>query len=282
MKFLAAPTRIFGRLMIWLRILKNVIGINFKTQLGLFLSVLIDIFFHMAGSSLAALPRVYVSGVTYSKRYDVYFYVRAFSDDLYSVMPEREGDVNETVLSGLKKGDVFIDVGANVGYYSVLAGKIVGETGQVISIEPIPDTARVLNLNLRLNRLKNVKVLQKAAWNSNKILNIHIPKGFFGMASIYEPDGVADILEVEGFPLDGLLGVKKVDFLKIDAEGSEYPILEGARKTLKRTRHVILEASNQRDEIIRLLREENFKVWKLRFTTYLFAQKNRTNYDYTS
>jgi hypothetical protein len=79
-----------------------------------------------------------------------------------------------------------------------------------------------------------------------------------------------------------LPGVKKVDFLKIDAEGSEYPILEGARKTLKRTRYVVLEASNQRDEIIRLLREEDFKIWKLGFTTYLFAQKNRMGYVYAS
>lgn len=282
MKILAAPARIFNRLMLWLSILRNLQGVNLKMQLGLFVSAITDTFLQIASSSIAASPMVYVSGIVHYRRYRAYFHVRAFSDDLYSIMPEREGDVNETILSGLKKGDVFIDVGANVGYYSVLAGKIVGETGQVISIEPIPDTARVLNLNLKLNRLKNVKVLRKAAWNSNELISMHIPKGFFGMASIYEPHGVADILEVEGFTLDGLPEVKKVDFLKIDAEGSEYPILEGARKTLKTTRHVVLEASNQRDEMIRLLREENFKIWKLRFTTYLFAQNNRMNYVYTS
>lgn len=273
MKILAAPARIFNRLMIWLNILKNVRGITFKTQLGLFLSALIDIFFHVAGSSLAASPRVYVSGITYSKSYDAYFYVRAFSDDLYSVMPEREGDVNKLILGCLKEGDVFIDVGANIGYYSVLVGKIVGENGRIISVEPIPSTAKVLNLNLRLNKLRNFKVIQKAAWGNNRIITMHIPKGFFGMASVYKLLRATDLLVVEGVALDRIFEVPKVYLLKIDAEGSEYQILKGMRKTLKKTRYVVLEASIKKDEIIHLLREEGFKIRKMRFTTYIFAYK---------
>jgi FkbM family methyltransferase len=276
---LAVPVRVFNRLMLWFNILKRVRGITFKTQLGLFLSAFIDLFFHMAGSPLAALPRVYVSGVIYSKRYSAYFYVRAFSDDLYSVMPEREGDVNELISSFLKEGDVFVDVGANIGYYSVMAGKIVGENGRVISVEPIPGTARVLNFNLRLNRLKNVKAIQKAAWSSNEIISMRIPKGFFGQASIYEPKGATDLVMVEGVPLDEILRASKVDFLKIDAEGSEYPILTGARKTLKRILCVVLEASTEKDEIIRLLKEEGFKIRKLEFTSYILAYKNSVRYN---
>ena len=274
MKILAGPARMFSRLMLWLNILRNVIGVTSKTQLGLFLSALIDISFHMAGSSLAALPRVYVSGIICAKSYGIYFYVRALSDDLYSVMPEREGDVNEAILNFLKEGDVFIDVGANIGYYSILAGKIVGERGRVISVEPIPSSSEVLNLNIKLNRSNNVTVIQKAAWNSNEIINMHIPKGFFGLASIYESQNATDLLTVEGVPLDEILRASKVDFLKIDAEGSEYQILEGAKETLKKTKYIILEASARKDEIICFLKKMGFKIRKLKFTTYIFAYKN--------
>ena len=62
--------------------------------------------------------------------------------------------------------------------------------------------------------------------------------------------------------------------MKIDAEGSEYQVLKGARKTLKKTKYVILEASKEKDKIIHLLKEEGFKIRKLKFTTYIFAAKS--------
>jgi FkbM family methyltransferase len=277
MKILVDPPRIFNRLIIWLNILKNVRGTTLKTQMGLFLSALIDTSFHIAGSSLASLPRVYVSGIVYSKNYDVYFYVRAFSDDLYSVMPQREGDVNDLILNCLKEGNVFVDIGANVGYYSVMAGKIVGKTGRVISLEPVPPTAKVLTFNVKLNQLNNVKVLQKAAWYRNELISMHIPTSFFGMASVCESQETTDLQIVEGVPLDEILSASNADFLKIDAEGSEYRILKGARKTLDKVRYVVLEASTEKDEIVRLLREEGFKIQKSKFTTYIFAYKNNAD-----
>lgn len=273
MTILAIPKKAFSRLILWFIILKRVRGVALKTQMGLFLSPFIDILFHVIGSPLATLPRVYVSGIIYSKSYGVYFNVRAFSDDLYSVMPGREGDVNELILSCLKEGDIFVDVGANIGYYSVLAGKIVGENGQVISIEPLPSTAKVLSLNVKLNQLSNVMILQKAAWRSNELIYIHTPKGFYGMSSIHGSGVTQDLSVVQGVPLDDIIKVH-VDFMKIDAEGSEYPILMGARKTLARIGNVVLEASTEKEEIIQLLKEEGFKISNLRFGTYVLAHKN--------
>ena len=266
--------RALTRLMFWFNIFKKVRGVSIKMQLGMILSAFVDVLLNAVTPSLAALPRVYVSGTVYSKSYDVYFYVRAFSDDLYSVMPEREGDVNELILNCLKKGDLFVDVGANIGYYSVLVGKIVGENGRVISVEPIPNTTKVLNFNLELNNLRNVKVVQKAAWSDNGTVTMYIPKGYFGMASVYKPSGATDVLTVKRAPLDGIFEASRVDLLKIDTEGSEYPVLVGARKILKKTKYVILEASQEKDKIVRLLGEEGFKIRKLKFTTYIFAYRN--------
>ena len=99
-------------------------------QLGMILSAFIDILLNTVTPSLATLPKVYISGITYSKTYGAHFYVRAFSDDLYSVMPEREGDVNESISSCLKEGDIFVDIGANIGYYSVLVAKSLERTAE--------------------------------------------------------------------------------------------------------------------------------------------------------
>ena len=273
MKILSIPANIFIRLRLWLRILQNVSGASLKMQLGMILSAFIDILLNTVTSS-PINPKVYISGVIYAKSYGVYFYVRGFSDDLYSVMPGREGDVNKLILSCLKNGDIFIDVGANIGYYSILVGKIVGENGQVIAVEPIPSTAKVLNYNIKINKLKNVKVFQKAAWNNNQIITMHIPKGFFGMASVHKLPRATDLIVVKGVHLDTILEVPKVDLLKIDAEGSEYQVLKGARKTLRKTRFLILEASFKKEEIIHFLREEQFKIRKMKFTTYIFAYKS--------
>ena len=94
------------------------------------------------------------------------------------------------------------------------------------------------------------------------------------MASIHKPPRATDLIVVKGVPLDTISKVPKIDLLKIDVEGSEYQILIGARKTLKKTRYVILEVSIEKDEIINLLMEERFKIRKLKFATYIFAYKN--------
>jgi len=281
MKILTALAKPFNRLLLWFRILTRVRGIALKTQLGLFLSAFIDTLFHTLGAQFATLPRAYVSGIIYSKRYSAYFYIRAFADDLYSVMPGREGDVNKLILNCLKKGDIFIDVGANIGYYSVIAGKIVGESGRVISVEPVPSTNKILEFNIRLNQLRNVKIIQKAAWSKNESITLYIPKGFYGLSSINKSEEITDMLVVEGAPLDSILSFPKADLLKIDAEGSEYSILIGAQKTLRNTHYVVLEASNEKREIIQWLKEAGFKMQALKFTSYILAwQRNAQSFQH--
>jgi FkbM family methyltransferase len=274
MRVLAVPIRMSNRIVVWYKVLTSIHGCDARTQLGLLLSAVLDTLSFLVNPSLALSPKIYISGIVCFKfqRSYVYFYVRGFSDDLYNVMPGREGDVNELILSSLKEDDVFLDVGANIGYYSVLAGKIIGDSGRVISVEPVPSTAEVLNYNIKLNNLRNVKVIQKATWSNNQVITMYVPESFFGMASICNLHD-ADALDVEGITLDTVCEAPEVNLLKIDAEGSEYQILEGARKTLEKTRNVILEASSEKDKIIGLLREEQFKIRKLRFTSHVLAYK---------
>jgi len=128
--------RMLNRILLWLNIIRRVRGIGLRMQVGLLFSSLVDSLMVLIRPALAYLPIVYVQGIIYSPKYKAYFQVRRFSDDLYSIMPDREGDVNERILQCLAKGSLFVDVGANIGYYSVLAAKLVGNEGLVIAIEP--------------------------------------------------------------------------------------------------------------------------------------------------
>jgi FkbM family methyltransferase len=274
MKVPTIPRRFLDRFRFWMKILKHGRGTRPKVQLGLILSSILDILTYSICPLLALSPKVYVSGIVHFKDYDVYFYVRRFTDDLYNVMPGREGDVNTLILKSLSEGDVFIDVGANIGYYSILAGKIVGERGQVIALEPVPNTVKVLDLNIKLNNLKNIKTIPKAAWSNSSLLNIYLPGGYYGWAShikLHE----SKILHTKAVPLDDVSKkIPAIKLLKIDVEGSEYQVLIGAKETLKKTKNVVMEVSENSDVIQRILKEATFKIRKLKFTTYIHAQKN--------
>ena len=83
----------------------------------------------------------------------------------------------------LKKGDVFLDIGAHIGKYTIQVAKIVGDKGLVISIEPHPENFKVLNKNLLLNQLRNVKTFNIAGWNEKCKLKLYEGK-YSGLHSV--------------------------------------------------------------------------------------------------
>ena len=188
-------------------------------------------------------------------------------------MPGREGDVEEHIIKSLEEGGVFVDVDANVGYYTLLASKKVGPKDKVISIEPIPSTLKVLTRSISTNGLTNVMITPKASWNTSTKLHICIARRWHGLASIFrvKEDG-DEVITVESIALDEVLDEHpNIKLMKVDVEGAEYQVLEGARRTLKKTSHVIPEASMNKRKIARLLEEMGFKVRILRFMTYIIV-----------
>lgn len=147
----------------------------------------------------------------------------------------------------IQPGMTVIDVGANVGVYTFSAAKRVGRMGCVIAVEPFSGCVSCLEETRRLNQMDWVKVVSGAASNhdgtaylslsSASELNELIPQA----KSLEKPPESAE--QVNCFTLDGLCdrqGIKKVDLLKIDAEGHELAVLAGSEKILSQSQPVIL------------------------------------------
>jgi FkbM family methyltransferase len=262
----------FLRAMIWLKILKRLQGTSVKFEFGLLSSAIVDTL--TFGLRPVASPRSYFSVIVRCKKFNCYWQVRKGTDDIYNVMPEREGDVDKLIRNNLKPGDTFIDIGSNIGYYTVLAAHLVGSEGKVVAIEPVPETVKVLRANCNLNHLRNVEILPTALWSYECVMPIYFSKGAFGMASVTKLG--EDSTLTKAVPLDSISqSWNTIKMMKIDAEGAEYQILRGCYETLKRTKYVILECSEDCNEIMSLLSENGFSIRKMDFTTYILAKRQK-------
>ena len=142
------------------------------------------------------------------------------------------------LLSRLHAGGVFVDVGANIGVFTVPAALRAGPKGVVLAIEPAPAIAGYLRRNIVLNGLKNVRVKQCAAFerNEDELPFYHAPTEHFGMEALAAQFHDSPI-SVPGRTLDDLLAeeqLARVDLIKIDVEGFEASVLQGASQLLKR------------------------------------------------
>jgi FkbM family methyltransferase len=141
-----------------------------------------------------------------------------------------ELQVQQLLTRVLRPGSVFWDVGAHVGFFSCLAGRIVGESGLVLSFEPEAENRRRLLEAVRMNRLSNVMVRETAVGASTSRATLHAT-GTSTMWSLL--DGSGDdgrSVEVPCQTLDDELrsGTRPPTLLKVDVEGAEVDVLEGA------------------------------------------------------
>ncbi len=139
---------------------------------------------------------------------------------------ERNGHTNriavDVITKDLKPGDVFVDVGANCGFFVVFAARKVGPTGRVIAIEPLPAMLARLQFNVAANGFANVIVAPTAIGAESGEAKIHVSTAQYGHASLVGTDG--ETLTVPVTPLLSIVestGVKRIDALKIDIEGFE-------------------------------------------------------------
>jgi FkbM family methyltransferase len=192
-------------------------------------------------------------------------------ESLFIVSPFYEPWNVKYLARALRKGDIFLDVGAHVGKYTIQAAKIVGDKGLVISIEPHPLNYQVLNKNILLNQLRNVKHFNIAGWNESCKLKFYYSKSS-GTHSCKKDTLVLlgkvhpkrKFVNISAKPMDDIIKALKVNvnFIKIDAAGAEFEVLQGLKQTLLTCRPVILVdllRSNQ-DKALRFLNQLRYGV----------------------
>jgi FkbM family methyltransferase len=149
-----------------------------------------------------------------------------------------EVEAVEFVLGRLRTGSVFVDIGANIGVFTLPAAAKIGPTGCVLAIEPAPRIFPYLNRNVTLNRLSNVRLRQCAAFNraEPKLPFWEAPIEHFGMGALAAQFHACPIA-VSSQPLDRILideSIGRVDVLKVDVEGCERAVFQGAEQLLTR------------------------------------------------
>ena len=154
--------------------------------------------------------------------------------------------------SNLRKGDCFVDVGANIGLMSIFASNCVGNEGQVLAYEAHPKTAELLKENIGLNQLLNIQVCQYALGSEEGQTKIYdnwqINRG--GASLIVKTnDSVA--FDIEIHQLDNKIPSNLIPkVIKIDVEGFELEVLKGASETIKRFQPIlIVEFSEIRENV---------------------------------
>lgn len=135
-----------------------------------------------------------------------------------------------------------LDVGANFGYYTMMFADLVGNGGRVWAFEPNKYLSNLIHMSVTDNGFENVNIVRSALSSYNGQAELHYPGNYFGNASIKynfddKPEYGADTsVPVQVQTLDSF-NIETVDLIKIDAEGSEPDIIEGAQETLARNPH---------------------------------------------
>ena len=199
--------------------------------------------------------------------YRVRFYPSELSADLW-YNPRCRGEDVHFLRSYLRPGDVYVDVGANIGILSLAAALAVGDTGRVIAFEPHAGIFRFLRANVALNDFRNVQLHNCAV--GNRVGTVGFSSEKSDDANRVLPDGAG--LRVRMVTLDSTLPTAgEVSLLKIDAEGYEKFILDGAARTAERTACLFIELSPKDlelqgctpDDVLRWLEDNALGLYRI-------------------
>lgn len=137
-------------------------------------------------------------------------------------------------LKHLHAGDVYVDVGANIGYYTLIAAQRVGPQGKVIAYEPDPDNFELLKTNVALNALAQVQIFPYALYDKNADGELFLSGDNYGDHRIYDSSQVRPSRKISLVNGDQHLRQlsERIDFLKIDTQGAEFFVVNGLRQLI--------------------------------------------------
>jgi len=161
-------------------------------------------------------------------------------------------------------GSVVLDIGANIGAHTVPLAQLVGDGGVVVAFEPQPVLHQILSANLVINSIPNALTYAMALGNEEgecliPVLDYSQPNNFGGI-------GVDMVEEGEAVPMGRLddFQLERVDFIKLDVEGFESKVLEGAAETIERCRPIMYIENDRAEksaELIQRLFDMGYRLW---------------------
>ncbi len=174
----------------------------------------------------------------------------------------------------VKNGNVVVDIGANIGYYTLLFAKLVGEKGKVFAFEPEPNNFDLLKKNIEINGYKNINLINKAVSNKSGKIKLYLNDVNTSCHSLIAENPNNQYIEIDSIKLDDFFEInQKIDFIKIDVEGAELESLKGMSNLLNQNNDtkILLEFNPSMlksfgvtpQEYLNLLMDFNFKIYEL-------------------
>ena len=188
-----------------------------------------------------------------------------------------EAGATRLLESILVPGMVVVDVGAHIGYFSLLAARLVGAAGKVYAFEPAPANFRLLTKNVDLNGLRNIIAVNKAVSDRVGESILFLQPGTLGHSLFPETLGKGETsIKVESITLDRFFADENwphVDLVKIDAEGAEPAVVNGMAELLKRNPSIKLvfeyipmllnRVGQDHQELLIKLEASGFRLWNI-------------------
>jgi FkbM family methyltransferase len=155
-----------------------------------------------------------------------------------AVRRTHEPHVTRVIRALLQPGTVMIDIGANIGYYTLLAASRIGSTGKIIAFEPNVANCTLLHKSLQANNFKNVALHNVAVAEAEGVVSLHISDS---NGSIVPDHLLAHPYQVRTVILDHVLGDEpRIDLIKMDIEGAEGRALQGMHGVIQRCTPIIV------------------------------------------
>jgi len=185
----------------------------------------------------------------------------------------REPLATKTFLETVKPGDTVIDIGANIGYYTLLAAEIVGQEGKVYALEPVKETYEILVRNVNHNGYANVETFRCAVGDRNGTAVMEVPKNRnLARVTVDSAPSAATSETVEVITLDDFVRGKRFpNLIRMDVEGYEYNVILGMRNILDNDRpikimmefHLHIMPTAKILTVLQRLHESGFNIRKI-------------------
>ena len=181
----------------------------------------------------------------------------------------------ELIKTIIQKDDIVLDVGAHIGYYTLLMSDLVGINGKVFAFEPESSNFDLLQKNLDINLCNNVVIENKAVSNHSGKSYLYLSKDNSGMHRLNQSKYCKEFIETDVITLDSYFFanplISKIRFVKIDVEGSEFDVLIGMKLILDKNTDImimmefipsnLLEHGSIPVNVLRFLHDNCFKLY---------------------